>query len=75
MLRRSPALLVALFALAGCQESLARRDGVTAFAGDAQAQSIAAQAVNPWPKAAYRKIWITRPLPPPLPDASAPSTR
>ena len=54
------ALLVAA-PLAACGDNLARRDSVSSFAGDTQAQVIAAQTVNPWPKAAYRKTWSSRP--------------
>lgn len=55
---------VALAALtAGCVDNLARRDAISPFAGDVQAQAIAAQTINPWPKAAYRKEWRSRPLP------------
>jgi hypothetical protein len=61
MTRRRPPgpllLLAAAPALAGCMDSLDRRDTVSDHAGDVQAAAIAAQAVNPWPKKAYDMTW------------------
>ena len=57
---RGPALAaLAAALLAGCAENLDRRDTISGSAGDAQAQAIAAQAVNPWPSAAYDKTWTS----------------
>lgn len=53
LLRRG-ALLAAALLLAGCQNSLARRDTVSAHAGDAIAANKAIHVVDPWPAAAAR---------------------
>jgi hypothetical protein len=43
------ALALAGTALAGCADSLDRRDTITAYSGEAVAYNKAAQVVNPWP--------------------------
>ncbi|WP_460449286.1 hypothetical protein [Alsobacter sp. SYSU BS001988] len=40
-----------LLALAGCQESLARRDAISFAAGDAIAYNKAVHIIDPWPAA------------------------
>ncbi len=50
-----PALLAAAaagLALAGCQDTLARRDGISFGAGDAVAANRAVHAIDPWPREA-----------------------
>ena len=57
-MRRIAALLITGAFLAGCTtDARLRRDGMTPFFGDTQAQVVAAQAVNPWPRKAYVKRW------------------
>lgn len=45
--------------LGGCADYLTRMDGITRFPWDTQAQQVAAQAVNPWPRNAYDVTWST----------------
>ena len=49
---RWSALILTLPALAGCSEYLARRDGITAYSGDAVAGNQVKQMVDPWPAVA-----------------------
>ena len=51
------AVVLSAVLLSACADDLARNEGVTAFAGNAQAEAIAGQAVNPWPKKAYDKTF------------------
>lgn len=39
--------------LAGCQQYLARQDLIEPWSGDAVAQNLAVQAIDPWPRHAY----------------------
>ena len=40
-------------ALAGCEDTLARRDGISPAAADAVAYNIAVQTIDPWPAHAF----------------------
>ncbi len=58
--RTSLLLLLAGAALGGCQETLARRDGVTFGAGDAVAHNRAVHAIDPWsPASADARIEVS----------------
>jgi hypothetical protein len=46
------ALVLALPVLPGCSEYVARRDGISAYAGDAVAGNQVKQMVDPWPAVA-----------------------
>lgn len=46
------ALVLALSALAGCSEYVARHDGISIYGGDAVASNQVKQMVDPWPAAA-----------------------
>jgi hypothetical protein len=59
MRRLATIVLAAAAPLAAGCSALERTQGVTTFAPDTQAQVIAAQAVNPWPRKAYDKTWPT----------------
>ena len=42
-------LVLAALAVSGCQQYLARNEGVTSFAGNAHAANEAKMVVDPWP--------------------------
>jgi hypothetical protein len=48
---RAAALTLALFALAGCSEYLARRDAISPYGGNAIDSDKVVQMVDPWPPA------------------------